>query len=126
MKALISPNENNRIVEVKANNRIFPIAEPLYWIDCPDNCKTDWTYVDSQFVEPIQTSNELSDEEKLAYIRAERDKRLLACDFTQLQDVVFLNGEQLTNQWKIYRQALRDMINDNLDLDNPVFPIPPQ
>lgn len=53
MKALISPNENNRIVEVKANNRTFPIAEPLYWIDCPDNCQTDWTYVNGQFVEPV-------------------------------------------------------------------------
>jgi hypothetical protein len=126
MKALISPQENNRIVEVKANNRTFPIAEPLYWADCPDGCTTQWTYVDSQFVEPAQTSNELSNDEKLAYIRAERDKRLLACDFTQLQDVILLNGEQLTNQWQIYRQALRDMINEQLDLDNPNFPILPQ
>lgn len=53
MKALISPNENNRIVEIKANNRTFPIAEPLHWVDCPDNCKTDWTYVDGQFIEPV-------------------------------------------------------------------------
>lgn len=54
MKALISPQENNRIVEVKANNRTFPIAEPLYWIDCPSNCNTNWTYVNGQFVEPVQ------------------------------------------------------------------------
>lgn len=51
MKALISPNENNRIVEIKANNRTFPIAEPLHWADCPDNCTTEWTYVDGQFIE---------------------------------------------------------------------------
>jgi hypothetical protein len=50
----------------------------------------------------------------------------LASDFTQLQDVMLLNGEELTNQWKVYRQALRDMINNDLDLNNPVFPIPPQ
>lgn len=126
MKALISPQENNRIVEVKANNKIFPIAEPLYWIDCPANCSTEWTYLNGQFIEPIQVSNELTNDEKLEYIRQERDKRLLASDFTQLQDVILLNGEELTNQWKVYRQALRDMINDDLDLDNPVFPIPPQ
>jgi len=52
MKALISPNENNRIVEVKANNKTFPIAEPLYWIDCPSNCTTEWTYVNGEFLEP--------------------------------------------------------------------------
>ena len=52
MKALISPQENNRIVEVKANNKTFPIAEPLYWIDCPSNCTTQWTYVNGQFIEP--------------------------------------------------------------------------
>lgn len=52
MKALISPQENNRIVEVKANNKTFPIAEPLHWIDCPNNCSTEWTYVNGEFIEP--------------------------------------------------------------------------
>jgi len=52
MKALISPLENNRIAQVAAQD--FPIAEPLYWIDCPDNCTTDWTYDGLQFNEPEQ------------------------------------------------------------------------
>lgn len=51
MKALISPQENNRIAEVAVTD--FPIAEPLYWLDCPDNCKTDWTYINNQFIEPV-------------------------------------------------------------------------
>lgn len=53
MKALISPQENNRIVEVQANNRTFPIAEPLHWVDCPSDCTTEWTYNGSGFVEPL-------------------------------------------------------------------------
>lgn len=53
MKALISPQENNRIVEVKANNRTFPIAEPLYWVDCPDDCTTDWTFNGGEFSAPV-------------------------------------------------------------------------
>ena len=52
MKALISPQENNRIVEVKANNKTFPIAEPLYWIDCPSGCTTEWTYEKGEFIAP--------------------------------------------------------------------------
>lgn len=23
----------------------FPVAEPLYWMDCPDNCKADLWYL---------------------------------------------------------------------------------
>jgi hypothetical protein len=53
MKALISLNENNRIVEVKPDNKSFPIAEPLKWVDCPNDCTSEWTYVDSQFIEPV-------------------------------------------------------------------------
>ena len=126
MKALISTNENNRIVEVKANNRTFPVSEFLYWIDCPDNCKTDWKYNGEIFIEPIPATNTITDVQKLAYIRLERDKRLSATDFTQLPDVILLNGEVLTNNWKVYRQALRDLISPTLDLDNPNFPILPQ
>lgn len=50
MKALISPLENDRIVEVAAQS--FEVASPLFWVDCPDNCTTEWTYVDGQFIPP--------------------------------------------------------------------------
>ena len=50
MLALISPNENNRICQIEEQD--FPVAEPLFWIECPDNCTTQWTYVNGQFVEP--------------------------------------------------------------------------
>ena len=53
MKALISPQENNRICEVVANANIFPVAEPLYWVDCPADCTHEWKYENGQFVEPI-------------------------------------------------------------------------
>lgn len=53
MKALISPIENNRVVQVEVEENIFPIAEPLYWIDCPDDCTTDWTYVYGIFYPPV-------------------------------------------------------------------------
>lgn len=38
-------------------------------------------------------------------VRAERDRRLLACDWTQLPDVPLATKEV----WAIYRQALRDV-----------------
>ena len=52
MKALISPLENNRICQIEPDDATFPIAEPLYWIDCPDDCDTTWSYINGQFYPP--------------------------------------------------------------------------
>jgi hypothetical protein len=51
MKALISPEENNRIAEVAVQS--FEVAQPLYWVDCPADCTTQWTYVNSTFLVPV-------------------------------------------------------------------------
>jgi hypothetical protein len=66
MKALISPNESftvtwisswngdipvyseilycQRVAEVEPDDNTFEVAQPLYWIDCPDDCKADHWY----------------------------------------------------------------------------------
>jgi hypothetical protein len=75
MKALISPNEVfnytyisswnsvgdiwqpvfseilgcTRVAQVEQDNKAFPVAEPLYWVSCPDNCQADfWYFKDGQ------------------------------------------------------------------------------
>ena len=53
MKALISPNENNRIAQIEPDENIFPVALPLFWTDCPVECTTEWTYVDGEFFPPV-------------------------------------------------------------------------
>lgn len=52
MKALVSPQEKrtdyegnvgDRIAQVEQNE--FPVAAPLFWTDCPDDCIADvWWY----------------------------------------------------------------------------------
>ena len=54
-------------------------------------------------------------------VRAERDRRLLASDWTQLPDVPLTTKEA----WAVYRQALRD-ITEQPDPFNIVWPEPPQ
>lgn len=60
MKALISPNEpaksydgsilGQRIAQVSEVD--FPIAPPLFWVDCPMDCAADlWYYFDGQCLE---------------------------------------------------------------------------
>lgn len=54
MKALISPNEKvtdfegnvgERIAQVEPDANVFPVAAPLHWVDCPDDCVADqWWY----------------------------------------------------------------------------------
>jgi hypothetical protein len=57
MKALISPNEKafsydgvllgQRVAQV--NDIEFPVALPLFWTDCPDDCVADlWYYSNGQ------------------------------------------------------------------------------
>jgi hypothetical protein len=85
MKALISPNEVfnysyisswnevngvwnpvyseilncQRVAQVEPDNQAFPVAEPLYWFDCPDNCQADaWYFKDGQVaVKPADAPN---------------------------------------------------------------------
>ena len=58
MKALISPNEivkdynknvlGSRVAQVDAVG--FPIAQPLFWTDCPNECVADrWYYSEGSF-----------------------------------------------------------------------------
>lgn len=52
MKALISPQQNNLVVEVTSNAKIFEVAQPLYWVDCPSNVKAyECQYINNSFVE---------------------------------------------------------------------------
>lgn len=57
-------------------------------------------------VEPL-TADDLSQRkaEKAAEVRAERNARLTACDWTQLADY----PKQNQSEWKQYRKALRDL-----------------
>jgi hypothetical protein len=73
MKALISPNENNRICQVEAQD--FPVADPLFWADCPDDCTTAWVYVDGSFVEPSAPPAP-TPQEQFAAIQAQIQTRL--------------------------------------------------
>lgn len=62
-------------------------------------------------------------EEKMAAIRAERDRLLDETDKYMTLDYPI--SEEQREAWRIYRQALRDM-PANCDPDNPIWPVAPQ
>lgn len=53
MKALISPNERAHLVDGTSGLRVaqtaqeaFEVAQPLFWVACPDDCVADFWYFD--------------------------------------------------------------------------------
>jgi len=51
MKALVCPNEpvpnGYRIAQVEPDDKIFAVADPLYWMDCNDDVIADESYFDT-------------------------------------------------------------------------------
>ena len=82
----------------------------------------DW--VDSGQTKPTETEvtdkiAELDAAEPMRLLRVERDKRLAACDWRASSDLT------ISNAWKTYRQALRDLpasasptLDSNYELDS--------
>lgn len=62
--------------------------------------------------------------ERMACLRAMRDQKLQRCDWTQLPDVS-LTPEKV-EEWRTYRQQLRDYMGTVTDPFNPpAWPVPP-
>ena len=55
------------------------------------------------------------------YVRSNRNRLLAESDWTQNRDVVLSNDEE----WKTYRQALRDLPANTTDWTNPPWPTKP-
>ena len=74
-----------------------------------------------EYIPPF--SQEQLTEMKWEALRQERDRLLYQTDWTQLP-VNPLTAEQKV-LWETYRQALRDLPANTIDIDNVVWPTPP-
>ena len=71
--------------------------------------------------------------EPLRRLRMEREWRLMKCDYIFAGDYVSTLSEEKLNEWKVYRQALRDITIDahpqldetGMTLTGVEWPIPP-
>ena len=111
--------------------------------DCAFGCGDTYDSIEwySTNTEPLPTEDEVNakvDELKSAepfrLLRIERDKRLTACDWVVTKHTE--HGKIVPEDWKIYRQALRDLpnisyrpeldSNDQLKMDSVAWPTPPE
>ncbi len=49
MRALVLEDQ---VAQVVADGQEFPVAPPLIWLECPDDCIAGWAYLDGQFSAP--------------------------------------------------------------------------
>ena len=63
----------------------------------------------------------VTDEENLMELRARRNEMLASTDWTQSRDITLSNDDD----WKTYRQALRDITKDYKSLDDVKWPTAP-
>jgi len=120
MKALISPQENNRIAEVAVQE--FEVADPLFWATCPDNCTTAWTYDNGVFTAPV-IPVPTADENKASAVSL-----LQGTDWTQIPSVSdpALSNPYLANKLAFdqYRDAVRQYAVYPVE-GNITWPTPP-
>lgn len=87
MKALISPQENNRICAVVSTE--FQVASPLHWVDCPAQVTTEWAYDGEGFSVPAAAQPSLTEQFELV-----RHALQAAID-TKAQELGFSSGNAL-------------------------------
>lgn len=118
MKALIIPTQNNFVTQVEPDDKIFEVAEPLYWLSCPDDVTDGWYYLEGKFVPPPPYIPTI-EENKQAAIQF-----LQQTDWTTIPDVAdpALANPYLVNQsefieWRSQIRAIAiNPIAGNLDI----------
>jgi hypothetical protein len=104
--------QGTRICEIADAD--FPVAEGLTWVDVADDTTTQDTYENGAVVKYAAPALTWSD------IRATRNNLLAASDWRAMSDVPVMS-----NEWRDYRQALRDIPATYSSPSDVVWPVEP-
>lgn len=66
----------------------------------------------------------ITNDDLMSHLRTARDGLLKASDVVVLRSVE--TGEPVPDEWKAYRQALRDLPDTTIDPASPVWPLAPE
>ena len=122
-KALVGINTtimDGKVLDVVSIGATFEVHTDLTWVDCSDTVQMNWQYDGSSFTDKYAKT----DAEKLAVswrvLRSNRNKYLRECDWMAYSD-----SPTITDAWKTYRQALRDLPANTSDPNNVTWPTKP-
>tara|TARA_R100001510_G_C7652680_1_gene210562 strand:- start:1822 stop:2121 length:300 start_codon:yes stop_codon:yes gene_type:complete len=92
-------------------------------IDIMKNTNSVVTMSDKDFGEALPSSDTVKKQE-LELLRQFRNTLLAESDWTQVVDSTL--NEQQKNEWKVYRQKLRDITNSYFNLSDVKWPTKPE
>ena len=94
-------------VLIQIEEKEFPVHPDSIWVDVPDGVPVGWNYDGTNFTDPDTRTDQEKFNDRLDRLRAKRNLRLNASDWTQSRDVNLPNNDD----WTTYRQSLRDITN---------------
>ena len=126
---IVSIDTNNHVVNVGlGDTNIFPRTNPeldrdptmMIGVSTTTNVAVGNSYVSSNntFID-LNPPKTITEDDKWKNIRDQRNSLLSETDWMANSDVT------MTDAWKTYRQALRDLPSNTSDPDNPTWPTPP-
>jgi len=108
---------------------LYPQAEFIYEFDPEEenpiltfNDRLKWFSEDIEkptYEDLLAVSSEVDAQDQLNYLRTERNARLRETDWMANSDVT------MSDEWRVYRQALRDITTTYSSLDDVVWPTKP-
>lgn len=104
------------------------VRQPAYVVDVGTDFRRPMTQEEQDevieaaraWVQPYGQEGNWNDEQKLEFLKEERNRKLTETDYLALSD------NTLTDEMATYRQALRDITNTYSNLDDVVWPTKPE
>lgn len=100
------------------------IGPDQMWLEVPEgvapgNCKVSGEWPELSLIDGSADKSS----PKWEALRAARNAKLAACDWTQMSDSPL--SQEVKTAWWTYRQSLRDLPQDTTDPDDVTWPTPP-
>ncbi len=124
---IVNIDTDNQVIGVSiGSTNIFPRLYPeldrdpimMIGVSTTTNVAVGHSYVSSNNTF-IDLTPKITDNEKWDRLRMVRNRIIAESDWMANSDVT------MTDAWKTYRQALRDLPSNTSDPDNPTWPTPP-
>lgn len=110
--------ENNVVTNIGIGTTTNGLMGTVVGVATTSSVNVGYAYSNGNFISPY-TVVTISTDKKWELIRNRRNSLLSETDWMGNSDVT------MTDAWKTYRQALRDLPANTSDPDNPSWPTPP-
>ena len=90
---------------------------PDNWVEISSGASIGWVYANSTWTAPAASTVSVDE------LRTERNRLLVASDFTQLLNAPFTDVQIAA--WATYREELRDLLAGYTPVENPTYPTEP-